>query len=115
VPAASTDSNVRICFAEEMRWLEYGQRLAQQQRGVYVDGSGHCARALWEAATVNGARSLGVNAGRMQRGCAADLIALDLEHPTLAGWTDETLLDALVFGSSPEAVAEVCVNGRWIE
>ncbi|MHC4420842.1 MAG: formimidoylglutamate deiminase [Planctomycetota bacterium] len=110
-----TDSNVRICFAEEMRWLEYGQRLAQQQRGVYVDGRGHCARALWEAATVNGARSLGVNAGRMQRGCAADLIALDLEHPTLAGWTDETLLDALVFGSSPEAVAEVCVNGRWIE
>ncbi len=107
-----TDSNLRISFVEEMRLLEYAQRLVTESRGVFVDASGRCAAALWQAATVNGARALGVNAGALQPGAAADLIALDLTAPTLAGWTPETLLDSFVFGSGAEAIAEVWVAGR---
>ncbi len=108
-----TDSNARIDFGEEMRWLEYAQRLALLRRGVCTDESGSCAAAVFRAATVNGARALRVSAGEIAPGAAADLLALDLDAPGLAGWTPETLLDSFVFGSGREAIAEVCVAGRW--
>jgi formimidoylglutamate deiminase len=109
-----SDCNARISFAEEMRWLEYGQRLRSGGRGVCVDESGNCARALWLSATVNGAKALGVSAGEIHRGAAADLIALDLKSPALAGWTPDTLLDSLVFGCGQEAIAATCVGGKWV-
>ena len=110
-----TDSNARISFNEEMRWLEYVQRLAHERRGVCVDDEGSNARCLWEIATINGAWSLGLDVGRIAVHCPADLIVIDLEHPTLASWTDDTLLDAFVFGSGAEAMTSVCVNGVWRE
>ncbi len=106
-----TDSNLRISFADEMRLLEYAQRLHTGSRGVLVDDTGSCGTALWRAATVNGARALGVDAGELRRGSVADFIALDLATPTLAGWTAETLLDSFVFGAGAEAIAEVYVSG----
>ena len=109
-----TDSNARICPSEEMRWLEYGQRLATESRGVCVDDDGHCARALWQMATVNGARALGVRAGRITAGAAADFVAIDLEAPSLAGWSQDTLLDAFVFGSGREAIAGTWVGGKRV-
>ena len=112
--AMGTVALTRICFAEEMRWLEYVQRLATERRGVCVDDRGHCARALWQAATVNGARSLGIEAGQLKRGHVADLVALDLTAPTLAGWDEDTLLDSFLFGSGREAIAATCVGGRWV-
>ena len=110
-----TDSNARISFIEEMRWLEYVQRLAGERRGVCTDGRGSCASALWRTATTDGAYALGIKAGRVAAGHTADLVAIDLNHPSLAGWSTETLLDALVFGSSNEAIAAACVHGKWIE
>ncbi len=110
-----TDSNARISFIEEMRWSEYVQRLGRERRGVCTDDSGSCASALWTFATTNGAHALGIKAGRVEAGYAADFVAIDLNHPSLAGWTEDTLLDALVFGSSNEAIAATCVNGKWTE
>ena len=108
-----TDSNARISFVEEMRWLEYVQRLAGERRGVFTDDAGSCASVLWQMATINGAHALGIKAGQIEAGCAADLVSIDLNHPSLAGWSTETLLDALVFGSSNEAIAATCVNGKF--
>ena len=71
------------------------------------------ARRLFEAATVNGARALGIDAGRIAPGCPADFVAIDLGAPSLAGWEPETLLDSLVFGAGDEAIAATCVGGRW--
>ncbi len=110
-----TDSNARISFIEEMRWLEYVQRLAGERRGVCTDDRSSCASALWQVATTNGAHALGIKAGRVEAGHAADFVAIDLNHPSLEGWSTETLLDALVFGSSNEAIAATCVNGKWSE
>ncbi len=110
-----TDSNARISFIEEMRWLEYVQRLAGERRGVCTDDRGSCASALWQMATADGAHALGIKAGRVEAGYVADFIAIDLNHPSLEGWSTETLLDVLIFGSSNEAIAATCVNGRWIE
>lgn len=111
--ALGSDSNNRLCWTEEMRWLEYGQRLSIQARGVWSDSEGFVGRKLLESATIAGARSLGVKAGRIAPGHAADFFTLDLQAPSLAGWSDQTLLDAFIFGCGNEAVADVCVAGAW--
>jgi formimidoylglutamate deiminase len=110
-----TDSNARISLLDEMRWLEYGQRLATESRGVLRDAGGGVATTLLRAATDGGARALGIEAGRIEPGLWADLVALDLAAPALAGWEPDTLLDALVFGAGEEAIAATCVGGEWQE
>ncbi|HET9228421.1 MAG TPA: formimidoylglutamate deiminase [Thermoanaerobaculia bacterium] len=112
-PCLGTDSNARLSMLEEMRWLEYGQRLRTETRGVRRDHDGQVARVLFEAATVNGAQALGIEAGRIAPGHWADFIAIDLGVPCLAGWEPDTLLDSLVFGAGDEAIAATCVGGRW--
>lgn len=108
-----SDSNARISTLEEMRWLEYVQRLASESRGVCRDEKGHVARVLLDAATLGGAQALGLDAGRIAPGAWADFAAVDLTARTLAGWEPETLLDALVFGAAEEAIAGTCVGGEW--
>jgi formiminoglutamate deiminase len=110
-----SDSNARISMLEEMRWLEYAQRLATESRGVLADGAGQVARTVFESATVTGAQAVGVDAGRIAPGCWADFAAVDLDAPALAGWEPDTLLDSLVFGASDEVIAATCVGGRWVE
>ncbi|HEX4952523.1 MAG TPA: formimidoylglutamate deiminase [Thermoanaerobaculia bacterium] len=108
-----TDSNARISMLEEMRWLEYGQRLSGERRGVLTDGDGEVAPFLLRAATANGAASLGLAAGEIAPGRWGDLVLVDLEHPSLAGATPRTLLAALVFGGGDEVIVETAVGGRF--
>jgi len=107
-----TDSNARISMLEEMRWAEYGQRLARQQRGVLADAQGQVARRLLVAATLGGARALGVRAGALEAGAWADFVALDLAADELAGWEPDTLLESALFGASERALAGTWVGGR---
>jgi len=108
-----SDSNARISMLEEMRWLEYGQRLATKSRGVITGPDATVAPALIEIATAGGARALGVPAGRIAAGCWADFAAVDLEHPSLAGCDAETLPGGLAFGAGNDVVVQSCVGGRW--
>jgi formiminoglutamate deiminase len=110
-----SDSNARISLLEEMRWLEYAQRLSTQSRGVLRDDEGQVANTLLHSATAAGAEALGVNTGRIVPGAWADLVAIDLTVPTLAGWEPETLLESLIFGAAEEAIAATCVGGEWEE
>jgi formimidoylglutamate deiminase len=108
-----SDSNARISMLEEMRWLEYGQRLATKSRGVITGPDATVAPALLEIATAAGAGALGVPAGRIEPGRWADFVTVDLRHPALAGCNAETLPGALAFGAGNEVIAETCVGGRW--
>lgn len=110
-----TDSNARIAMTEEMRWLEYGQRLKHEKRGVVADEEGRVGHALLSIATRGGALALGVETGAIAPGRWADLTALDLDAPGLAGCDESTLLDAWVFGSGNQTIAATCVGGRWRE
>jgi formimidoylglutamate deiminase len=109
-----SDTNDRIAMTEEMRWLEYVQRLARERRGVGLDGEGVVGRRLLEASTAGGAAALGIAAGAIEAGRWADFVALDLDAPSLRGADADSLLDAFVFGGRDDAVAEVCVGGRWL-
>lgn len=111
--AIGTDLNSRLSPQEELRWLEYVQRVARRRRGVVVDDRGETGRALLGIGTRGGARSLGIDGGEIRGGALADLCAIDLEHPTLLGSAPETLASAIVFGTGPEAVLGVWVGGRW--
>jgi formimidoylglutamate deiminase len=110
-----TDSNARISMMEEMRWVEYVQRLAHESRGVLRGPDGEVARPVFEMATVNGAHALGLEAGVIAAGALADFAALDLDADQLIGADAATLLPAFISGSDAAVVAEVCVGGQWLE
>jgi len=107
-----TDSNARISFTEEMRWLEYTQRLKLEQRGVCIDQHGYNALSLWKMATINAAQSLGINAGEIKPDYLADFITLDLQSQTLTGWTEDNLLESFIFGAGNEPVHDVYISGK---
>lgn len=111
--AIGTDSNNRLAMLEEMRWLEYGQRLQHEMRGALPDSGGSVAPVLLAAATVGGAKALGLASGTVASGCWADLVAVDLNAPALAGVTPQHLLEALVFGAGNDVIAGTYVGGRW--
>jgi len=108
-----TDSNARIAMTEEMRWLEYGQRLAREERGAVTDPAGSVGRALLAIATAGGAAALAVEAGAIAPGRWADFTAIDLDAPEFAGCDGDSLLDGWIFGSGNGAIAATCVAGAW--
>jgi formimidoylglutamate deiminase len=110
-----SDSHVSVSPVEELRWLEYGQRLFHRARTLLAEASTpSVAERLWRDAGLGGARALGVTAGRLAAGCRADFVVLDAEAPTLAGRMAEGLMDALVFSGNVPAVRDVAVGGAWV-
>jgi formimidoylglutamate deiminase len=111
-----SDSHITVDPREELRLLEYGQRLTQRTRNIASSATTpSTGQRLWCAAALGGGRSLGQPIGSLQPGRFADLVVLDPDHPKLIGHTPRTALDALVFssgGSTP--VRDVMVGGRWV-
>jgi formiminoglutamate deiminase len=98
-----SDSNVLISAAEELRLLEYGQRLSRQGRNVLAGAAGcSTGEQLYRAALDGGSRALGVRVG-IGPGLPADLVSLDGSHPSLHG-KGEAVLDAFVFAAGQGAV-----------
>ena len=105
-----TDSNARISMLEEMRWMEYAQRLHREERGVCVASSGSMANYLLDAATKNGARCLGIPAGEITVGKLADFTVVDINHSQLSGATPETLAVALCCGSDNAVIIDTIIS-----
>lgn len=107
-----SDSNVLIDAAQELRLLEYGQRLDGQVRNVAASTAiPSTGRFLFERAVTGGAQALGIKAG-LDVGCTADIMALDADHAALAGRAGDTLLDSYVFAGSGGIIADVWRGGR---
>lgn len=109
-----SDSNVAIEAMQELRLLEYGQRLVHRSRNVLRPG-GHASvgRCLYEGAVVGGSQALGVKSG-IRPGASADLLSLDGGHVAFAGRDCDTALDSLVFAAGSGAVANVWRRGRLV-
>lgn len=108
-----TDSNVRISLAEELRLLEYSQRLNLKARAVMADGRS-TGRFLWEEAAKGGAQAAGRGTGRIEVGQWADLLALDTGDLRLEGLTGDPLLDAVLFAGRDGLVTDLWSAGRHI-
>ncbi|MBR9837236.1 MAG: formimidoylglutamate deiminase [Rhodobacteraceae bacterium] len=106
-----TDSNVRISLAEELRLLEYGQRLTARARNVLATEEGSTGTQLFRQALAGGAQALGAPAPEIAEGAVADLVAL--HDPLALGTGGAETLDRWIFG--PEvAVSDVWVRGRHL-
>lgn len=114
--ALGSDSHTLIDPFTEMRLVEYHERLRCEERNVLVRSSGEAlsssAHLLWPMGTRHGARSLGTTGGALREGAPADLVAVDLDHLSIAGATATTLLSDVVLSMSADAVRHVVVNGQ---
>jgi formiminoglutamate deiminase len=106
-----SDSNVLIDLAEELRLLEYGQRLTRRSRAVLANPERvSVGAALFHGALNGGGRALGVQAG-IAAGAALDLASLKADHPALAGRSGDALLDGWIFAARGGAVDDVWRRG----
>ena len=111
-----SDSNVSTDACDELRLLEYAQRLKRRRRNL---GTGthaanrHTGVALWQAAAAGGAQASGRRTGRIAPGCRADFCVM---QPTLesAGADAGFIVDAAIFGVGTGAVSDVMVGGEWL-
>jgi formimidoylglutamate deiminase len=94
-----SDSNVLIGVADELRQLEYSQRLARRERNVLGKANGSTGRRLFDEALQGGTQALGAGPAGIAAGNAADLVSLDAGHPTLAGKRGDAILDAWIFAN----------------
>ncbi|MFL2547053.1 MAG: formimidoylglutamate deiminase [Candidatus Rariloculaceae bacterium] len=111
--AIGSDSQATINPFEELRLLEYGQRLTTQTRNVAAIHDSHTGRSLFEQALEGGALACGQGSGQLQVGTVADLVTLDGESPVLAGHGTDSILDALVFSGHSSPINRVMVGGEW--
>lgn len=109
-----SDSNVRIALGEELRMLEYSQRLRDRARNVLVPQDGSVGETLYLGAAAGSARALGRDAGAIAEGCLADLVALDGSDPALVALTDGQVLDGLCFAAGDRIVTDVWSAGRHV-
>jgi formimidoylglutamate deiminase len=107
-----SDSNVRISLSEELRTLEYSQRLRDMARNVMVVGEGSVGETLYLGAAKGGAQAVGRDAGEIRVGALADLVAIDSGDPALCALGDDKLLDGLCFAASDRVVTDVWSAGR---
>lgn len=109
-----SDSNVRISLSEELRLLEYSQRLRDRGRAVLATTEHSTGRVLFEGAAKGGAQAAGRASGAIAAGMWADLVALDTQHLHLEGLGGDDLLDAFVFAGDDRLVTDLWSAGRHI-
>lgn len=109
-----SDSHISVSPVEELRWLDYGQRLTLRRRLIAAGPTQpHAGASLWGRALAGGARALGRPVGALAAGRRADLLVLDPDHPALVARAGDGLLDALVFAGNSNPVRDVMIGGRW--
>ncbi len=107
-----SDSNVNIALTEELRLLEYAQRLRDMRRNILTADEGSVGAYLYVAAAKGGAQALMRDAGAIATRKLADLVAIDSTDPRLFALPSQRLLDGLVFAASDTVVTDVWSAGR---
>jgi formimidoylglutamate deiminase len=117
-----SDSNILLDGAEELRLLEYSQRLAHRARNVLADAEGcSTGRSLFDAALSGGASALHSTprTGALKTGAMADIVSLNAGHPALAERQGDEILDSWIFAGGRAVVdcvwragVKVVINGR---
>ncbi|MHC2437070.1 formimidoylglutamate deiminase [Bradyrhizobium sp. USDA 4451] len=107
-----TDSNVLVGVADELRQLEYGQRLKHRERNVLSGRPGaSTGRALFDHALGGGAQALAQTNAGLALGARADIVSLDTTHPSLAGRSGDAFLDGWLFAAGSDAIDCVWAGG----
>ena len=110
------DSHICIDAAEELRLLEYGQRLVHRGRNLLAGEPNYSTgRRLFDLACQGGAQALGLKIGAIAPGFRADFVLLDAQAPVLAGKRGDAVLDSWIFAAQPVSpVRDVYVGGKRV-
>lgn len=115
--AIGSDSNVRIDAFEELRLLDYGQRLLTGRRGLAADGHDRglgVGTRLWRAAHAGGKAALGYASRGLGVGEYCDVLLINTDHPSLYGRTEDDMLNSLIYAVGPETIDAVFVAGQLV-
>jgi formimidoylglutamate deiminase len=110
-----SDSNVSTSSVEELRWLEYGQRLLHRRRSVAASATAPSpGLVLYQGAVAGGARASGRRIAGLAPGERADFVVIDVASPFLLARNPDELADAIVFGGNANPVRDVYVGGARV-
>ena len=110
-----SDSHVSVSPVEELRLLEYGQRLRDRRRNVTATSRVSTGRRLLDLAVTGGARALGRSGeAGLCAGVRADIVVLDADAPIFAGQGCDTFLESWIFSGNIPVVTDVFVGGKHI-
>lgn len=113
--AIGSDSHISVSVAEELRWLEYVQRLVHRERTLIKDHDIPSVGAtLYDRALAGGAQALGRKCGRIDIGHRADFVVLDTDIPVMTGKLRDHILDTAIFAANRNPVRDVMAGGRWV-
>lgn len=113
--AIGSDSHVSINMFEELRWLEYVQRLVYHERTlIQQQDIPSVGATLFDRTLRGGAKALGRKAGKIEIGHRADFLVLDDTLPFMEGRIRDHLLDAAIFAANQNPVRDVMAGGRWV-
>lgn len=113
VIGVGSDSHISISPVEELRWLEYGQRLTTRQRNVAARKPGDSVgETLWAAALRGGTQAAG--AGAFDLATQRDWIVLDDASPLLAARDERSVMDSFLFAGNTPLVRDVMAGGEWV-
>lgn len=109
-----SDSNIRISLTEELRTLEYSQRLRDRGRAILATPERSTGRVIHGAGLDGGATAAGRETGAIRAGLWADLVAVDTANPVMAGRRGDQLLDSLIFAGHDGLVTDTWAAGRHV-
>lgn len=109
-----SDSNIRISLSEELRGLEYSQRLRDRGRAILAEPGRSTGRVLYEAGLEGGALAAGRDTGAIAAGMWGDLLAVGTDNPVMVGRRGDAALDSLIFAGGDGLASEVWAAGRHV-
>lgn len=109
-----SDSNIRISLVEELRGLEYSQRLRDTARAILAEPERSTGRVLYDAGLDGGVGASGRDSGAIAEDLWADLCAVSLSNPVMAGRQGDRMLDSLIFAGGEGLVRDVWAAGRHV-
>ena len=112
--AIGSDSNIRISLSEELRSLEYSQRLRDHSRAALASATKSTGRHIFDSMILGGAMAAGRKTGKIAAGYWADLMGLDMSSVALADKTGDQLIDSLIFAGDDRLVLDVWSAGRHV-
>lgn len=113
--AIGSDSHISVSPIEELRWLEYAQRLTKQKRALLAsEDTPSVGQNIWQQAALGGAQSTSSNTGCLTIGKQADWLVLNEKQTGLYANNLQHLLDSVIFASRENTIQDVMVNGQWV-
>ncbi|MEM9411479.1 MAG: formimidoylglutamate deiminase [Planctomycetota bacterium] len=107
-----SDSHCSVDLRDELRTLEYGQRLRDRSRAILCDDKISVGRRLYQETVCSGAKAIGFNAGEITVGKRADFTLVDPNHPAIAGFGEDRLLDRMIFCNADDPIIGSVVAGK---